>query len=354
MKLDTPTSGSELTAEAVAVLETGHKAIPPTFLRDLFGRVPPEDLAPYSPQTLADLAAEAFEHLKAPRTPDGADIRLFDLEIEREGRRQDVTVLEVVNDNMPFLLDSTLAEIVDEGYEPLLVAHPILAVERDASGALVRLVGEATAALRLGVKRESFIHIHLPRIDDPETREPPDRSHAPRLRRRGRRRARLAGHARPRRRDRAELPPQPAAPAGGRGRGGDRLPRLDRARQLHLPGLARIPPAFGRHRRRSGRGLGPRASARSGRARAAARARARRDDAGNPRLPGAAAGAHHHQGEREIPRPPPRASRLYRRQAVRRERAAARRVAHRRPVHRERLYQHHRRGALPAPQGGEA
>jgi glutamate dehydrogenase len=170
MKLDTPTSGSELTAEAVAVLESGHKAIPPTFVRDLYGRVPPEDLVPYSPQTLADLAAEAFEHLKASRTTEGADIRLFDFEIERAGRRQDVMVLEIVNDNMPFLLDSTLAEVVDQGYEPLLVAHPILAVERDAGGALVRLVGEATAALRLGVKRESFIHIHLPRIDDPETR----------------------------------------------------------------------------------------------------------------------------------------------------------------------------------------
>src|SRR5215217_1945719 len=154
MKLDTPTSGSELTAEAVAVLEKGHKAIPPTFVRDLYGRVPPEDLAPYSPQTLADLAAEAFEHLKASRTADSADIRLFDFEIERDGRRQDVTVLEVV----------------DQGYEPLLVAHPILAVERGSNGALVRLVGEATAALRLGVKRESFIHIHLPRLDDPETR----------------------------------------------------------------------------------------------------------------------------------------------------------------------------------------
>jgi glutamate dehydrogenase len=170
MKLDTPTSGSELTAEAVAVLEKSHKAIPPTFVRDLYGRVPPEDLAPYSPQTLADLAAEAFDHLKASRTAEGADIRLFDFEIERDGRRQDVMVLEIVNDNMPFLLDSTLAEVVDQGYEPLLVAHPILAVERDAGGALVRLVGEATAALRLGVKRESFIHIHLPRLDDPETR----------------------------------------------------------------------------------------------------------------------------------------------------------------------------------------
>ncbi|MDF2973873.1 MAG: NAD-glutamate dehydrogenase, partial [Microvirga sp.] len=170
MKLDTPTSGGELTAEAVAVLEAGHKATPPTFVRDLYGRVPSEDLAFYSPKSLADLASEAFEHLKASRTAEGADVRLLDVEVEREGRRQDVTVLEIVNDNMPFLLDSTLAEIVDQGYDPLLVAHPILAVERDAGGALVRLVGEATAALRLGVKRESFIHIHLPRIDDPETR----------------------------------------------------------------------------------------------------------------------------------------------------------------------------------------
>ena len=46
-----------------------------------------------------------------------------------------MTVLEVINDNMPFLLDSTLAEIVDQGYEPILVAHPILAVERDEGGA---------------------------------------------------------------------------------------------------------------------------------------------------------------------------------------------------------------------------
>ncbi|SCY19661.1 NAD-glutamate dehydrogenase [Microvirga guangxiensis] len=170
MKLETPTSGSELTAEAVAVLEAWHKAIPPTFVRDLYGRVPPEDLAAYSPAALAELAAAAYEHLKSPRIGGGEDIRLIDLEIEREGRRREVTVLEIVNDNMPFLLDSTLAELVDQGYEPYLVAHPILAVERDADGSLVRLMGEATGTGRHGVKRESFIHVHLPRIDDPETR----------------------------------------------------------------------------------------------------------------------------------------------------------------------------------------
>ena len=59
------------------------------------------------------------------------------------------------------------------------------------------------------------------------------------------------------------------------------------------------------------------------------------------------------KAEREIPRPPARASRLRRREAVRRRRPPAGRIAHRRPVHRERLHQHHRRSALPAPQGRE-
>src|SRR5688572_8749571 len=114
MKLDAMTSGSERTAEAAAALESGRTSVPPTFLRDLFGRVPPEDLTAYSPQALADLAVAAFEHLKAPRASGSPDLRLVDLEIERGGRTREVTVLEVVNDNMPFLLDSTLADLVDQ------------------------------------------------------------------------------------------------------------------------------------------------------------------------------------------------------------------------------------------------
>ncbi len=171
MRHDMPTVGGALTAEAAAILAAGNSQVPPSFVVDLFGRVPPEDLAAYAPGTLAELAAAAFAHLKAPRPAGSPDLRLVDLEVERGGRRRDVTVLEVVNDNMAFLLNSTLAEIVDQGYEPILVAHPILAVERDAAGALVRLVGETTAAAARAVKRESFIHIHLDRIDEPEARE---------------------------------------------------------------------------------------------------------------------------------------------------------------------------------------
>ncbi|HEX8664169.1 MAG TPA: NAD-glutamate dehydrogenase, partial [Beijerinckiaceae bacterium] len=154
-------------AGALAARKPG---VPGDFVRLLYGRVPEEDLAPYSPQALADLAATAYGHLSAPRTGDGADLRLIDLEVERQGRRREVTAVEVVNDNRPFLLDSTLAELTDQSLEPRLVAHPILAVERDGQGKLVRVVGEATAAAPVGARRESFIQIHLDRVDDEAAR----------------------------------------------------------------------------------------------------------------------------------------------------------------------------------------
>ena len=143
---------------------------PPDFVEALFGRVPPEDIRNYAGTTLADLAATAYEHLRAPRREGSPDLRLVDVEIERGERRREVTIIEVVNDNMPFLLDSTLAEILDQGYEPKLVAHPILALERNAAGALSRFYGEATGHDPGQAKRESFIHIHLDRIDDEAAR----------------------------------------------------------------------------------------------------------------------------------------------------------------------------------------
>jgi glutamate dehydrogenase len=160
----------DLLAEAGARLAAIRPAVPADFVRILFARVPQEDLAPYSPEGLADLAATAYEHLAAPRKGEGADIRLIDLEVERTGRRRDITAIEVVNANMPFLLDSTLAELVEQGHDPRLVAHPILAVERDEAGALVRVVGEATAAAPVGARRESFIQVHLDRVDDEAAR----------------------------------------------------------------------------------------------------------------------------------------------------------------------------------------
>jgi len=169
MRIDRQDEGRGLLDAAVSILQSDRKAAFPEFARDLFGRVPAEDLAKLSASELADLAQSAYGHLGALRPPGTVNIRLIDG--NSEGSRE-LTVVEVVNDNMPFLFDSTLAELIDRGYEPGLVAHPILAVERDGDGRLIRFVGEMTAGgSAQGLVRESLIHIHLPRIDSASERQ---------------------------------------------------------------------------------------------------------------------------------------------------------------------------------------
>jgi glutamate dehydrogenase len=140
---------------------------PGGFVRDLFGRVPPEDLAPYEAEALAGLAARARAFLAEPRRPgEPARIRLSEGGLSRDGRTRETTILEVINDNRAFLLDSTLAELTEQGLSAHLVAHPILGVERDGGGALIRVVGETTADAHGSLARESFIHIHLDRLTE--------------------------------------------------------------------------------------------------------------------------------------------------------------------------------------------
>src|ERR1019366_7782062 len=105
-------------------------APPAGFQELLFARADVQDLARYAPRDLRHLAAGAYAHLAEPRRPGHVDIRLIDHVVAGEGGPREITVLEVINDNMPFLLDSTLAELAEQGIEPALVAHPILAVER--------------------------------------------------------------------------------------------------------------------------------------------------------------------------------------------------------------------------------
>ncbi|MBV9112422.1 MAG: NAD-glutamate dehydrogenase [Hyphomicrobiales bacterium] len=135
------------------------------FETTLFSRTDPEDLARLDGQSRAAIAASALAVLAEPRPRGKARIALRDVVVDDSGMDK-VTIVEAINDNMPFLLDSTLAEIAEHGLTLRLVAHPILSVDRDAAGALVELKGEAQAQLQPGERRESFIHLHLDPVED--------------------------------------------------------------------------------------------------------------------------------------------------------------------------------------------
>jgi len=146
-------------AAAAKLLNEG---APQDFVSSLFGNAAPEDLVAYTPDELASLAVEAYAFL-ARRKPGSAKIRIDHPKGSRDCLDA-ISVIEIVNDDMPFLVDSVMGELTERGLVVRLVVHPILAVERDKSGKLS--ASPQVARRKDGEVRESFIHVHVARIED--------------------------------------------------------------------------------------------------------------------------------------------------------------------------------------------
>ena len=165
MAVEIPVSEQNNAARAVielagAALAERRNDIPAGFVAQLFGRAVPEDVLCYAPADLADLAERAFDFLK-DRRPGAPKIRCETVALKKSDARKSVSVIEIANDDMPFLVDSVMGEIGERRLNVQLVAHPIFGVRRD--GAKLLTLGAPDAA---GGARESFIYIHLEPIAD--------------------------------------------------------------------------------------------------------------------------------------------------------------------------------------------
>ena len=159
----------QLAIQAEIILSGRRGDIPQGFVPLLFGRAAPEDLVRYEPKELAALAEAAWS-LLGERKAGTTHIRIENrADVAGSHQVGKVTVIEIVNDDMPFLLDSVLGELTEQGILVRLVVHPIVSVERGADGNLIAFRGERAAGD--GGARESFIHIHIDRIEAPAKRE---------------------------------------------------------------------------------------------------------------------------------------------------------------------------------------
>src|SRR5215470_2271194 len=149
-----------LVASAGALLESQGTGAPKAFVDALFGQTMPEDVVRYDGREVAALAEAAWAFL-AERKPGAPKIRL-ESPAEAGEHLRAISVLEIINDDMPFLVDSVLGELADRGVEVLLVAHPVISVTRDAAGRVKSFSENGNGA----ALRESVIHIHIGRIDD--------------------------------------------------------------------------------------------------------------------------------------------------------------------------------------------
>lgn len=134
------------------------------FVRLSYGGAAPEDLLDRS---AADLYGAALAHLHfgARRAPGEAKVRVYTPQLEEQGWQSTHTVVEIVNDDMPFLVDSVSMELNRLGSGVHLIVHPVLRIRRDEDGALLEVLPHDAPVP--GCVLESFIHAEVDRETEP-------------------------------------------------------------------------------------------------------------------------------------------------------------------------------------------
>ncbi|MFG1624774.1 NAD-glutamate dehydrogenase [Kribbella sp. NPDC049227] len=162
---------AEVLAKAVAAGTHGHdKSVDPaklrTFLERYYRYVAAEDVAERQP---TDCLGAARHHYKtAASRPQGtAKVHVFTPTLEEHGWSADGrTVVEIVVDDMPFLVDSASMAITDHNLELQLLIHPQFVVRRDVAGTLQEVLDDTEPSDAHDLVRESWMHLEIERIAD--------------------------------------------------------------------------------------------------------------------------------------------------------------------------------------------
>ena len=136
-------------------------------LRRYFRYVPPEGIAERDP---ADLVGAVRSHclLATNRVAGSAAVEVLNPTRSGDGWSCPATVVHVVTDDMPYLVDSVSADLARSGADVRHVVHPVVVVRRDLAGRLQDILAEVDPAeAPAGTVVESWMHIEIDPVTDP-------------------------------------------------------------------------------------------------------------------------------------------------------------------------------------------
>ena len=107
-------------------------------------------------------AAVAIWQLAQRRTPGTPTIRLITPSSEQHGWQSSHTVVEIVTDDMPYLVDSVSMELSRHGCGIHRILHPVFTCRRDQAGQLLELLPPGRAAVADGAA-EAFLEFEIDR-----------------------------------------------------------------------------------------------------------------------------------------------------------------------------------------------
>lgn len=144
-----------------------------TYLHHYYLHTAPEDLVDRDPVDVYGAAASHYR-LGLKRPQGTAEVRVSTPTVDENGWSSGHTVVEVITDDMPFLVDSVTNELSRQNRAIHLVIHPQLVVRRDITGKLLEILDvDACARSQVGGAEwpadatvESWMHIEIDRESD--------------------------------------------------------------------------------------------------------------------------------------------------------------------------------------------
>ena len=111
-----------------------------TFASDFYRRMEADEFPHHTADEWAAVAADTLEFTRQ-RKSGSANVRVFNPSLKANGWESPHTVLQIINDDMPFLVDSVSMALAETGVGVHVLGHPVLHLARDRAGKLTA-VGE--------------------------------------------------------------------------------------------------------------------------------------------------------------------------------------------------------------------
>ncbi len=161
---ESATSVPAIVAELKGRLSTARNTALAPLIGRFFRRVESEELALRSNQEWAALMLGLID-LSANRPGGRPLVRVFNPTRAEHGFESTHTIIQIVNDDMPFLVDSVSIAVNRVGAALHSVVHPVAWVHRDAAGHLLATFDDADAPRAQG---ESYMHVEVDRRAEAE------------------------------------------------------------------------------------------------------------------------------------------------------------------------------------------
>ncbi|HEX5662519.1 MAG TPA: NAD-glutamate dehydrogenase, partial [Xanthomonadaceae bacterium] len=125
------------------------------FAQAFYHRMGEDELPLHTPEGWAALANDFLEFARN-RKPGSPAVRLFNPTLKQHGWETPHTVVQIVNDDMPFLVDSVTMALAEQGIGVHVLGHPVLQIARDRAGRMTAIgSGSPESLMHLEIDRQS-------------------------------------------------------------------------------------------------------------------------------------------------------------------------------------------------------